>query len=571
MTGTFEVPVPQPGSTPKPSPAPKSSSVEKVGGEIILGTINRTTLRLPNPPVRPLIRNAQITLLKNRLARYPTYADYRRLAELSVKLGLFPEAVAAYRAEAGMYRRRGLINAALIEENKAARYETQLQLFEERFPTSGETKARFTGARLEPKVGRYVGAFIDRDERLREIVSGNNYQVHRRPREFARLIGKPHSTYFTYVAYGQSVPRAWLEMCKRDGVIPHIAWEPKSLHQVQDDKYLRGWAAALRAYNWPVFIRFAGEMNGFWTPYHGNPVLYRAKFRLVHQVLRRAAPRVATIWCVNSVPADTIANYYPGDDGCDWVGINLYSVPFYDNNPKRPALLDNPLALLEPVYKRYAARKPIAICEYAASHQAAADKVRRNDFAIEKMALLYGALPRLYPRVKMINWFDQNNLKYARAGRQLNNYSLTEQSAIANRYRTLVQAPDYLEQIPTEFLPDAARKAPPAQAAESSTLPQMHFPLQPAQRLPARARLSIWIKTYVARPRVFLASDGVLVFAAQGAGAHSLVVQNPAPSEYSGVGEKRVRNVVLTVYVYDDKNRFVQLQRLPVAFAAVRE
>jgi hypothetical protein len=121
----------------------------------------------------------------------------------------------------------------------------------------------------------------------------------------------------------------------------------------------------------------------------------------------------------------TFPLYYPGDDGCDWVGINLYSVAYYDNNPRRPAFQDNPLALIDPIYKMYAARKPIAICEYAASHMAAVDRKPRVGLAVEKMSLLYGALPRLYPRIKMIDWFNMNNLLNARPGRQLNNYSLT--------------------------------------------------------------------------------------------------------------------------------------------------
>ena len=569
VTGTFPIPT----STPSPQSIPK-----KPNSDIVLGTIARPVLRLPNPPIRPIVRDARIATLKNRIARFPAFTDYRRLAELYVQLGLFAEAAQTYRTEAALFRRKGLADAAIIEDNKAARYETQLQLFEQRAPTSNETKALFSQARLEPKVGRYVGAFIDRDERLHEIIRGNNFQAHRRPREFASLIGKNHSTYFTYVAYGQNVPMAWLEMCKRDGVIPHIAWEPKNLNQVQDDKYLKGWAKTLRDYDWPVFIRFAGEMNGFWTPYHGNPKLYREKFRLVHRVLRQA-PRVATIWCVNSIPSETIASYYPGDDGCDWVGINLYSVPFYDNNRKRPALLDNPLTLLESVYRRYAARKPIAICEYGASHQAALDKVLRTGFATEKLSILYGALPRFYPRIKMISWLDQNNLKHARAGRQLNNYSLTEHSVIARSYRSAVREADYLEQIPDEFLPKNKRKPRPSNDEEkadslagiSQEKPEMYFALRDGQKLASRARLSIWVKSYVSRPRVFLAVNGVLVYAAQGAGAHSFVLQNSTQPEYSGAAKTSRRNVVLTAYVYDDRNRFVQSQRVSVAFRSTLE
>jgi hypothetical protein len=295
----------------------------------------------------------------------------------------------------------------------------------------------------------------------------------------------------------------------------------------------------LRALDWPVFIRFAGEMNGDWTPYHGNSALYREKFRLVHRVLHRRAPKVATIWCVNSVPSDTIPDYYPGDDGCDWVGINLYSTPFYDNDRTRSAFLDSPLTLIDPIYKRYAARKPIAICEYGASHMASLDRKLRNDFAIDKMSQLYSALPRLYPRIKMISWFNSNNLRHARPGRQLNNYSLTEQPTILNAYRKLISSPYFL--------------GAPEEHDDEPPLPR---PLKAGQGTPEQARFSIWVKTYVPRPTVLVKVGEDIVYAGRQPGAHAVNVD---------LESLRAGRLPLTVYVYDDKGWFVSLKKIGVA------
>jgi hypothetical protein len=88
-----------------------------------------------------------------------------------------------------------------------------VQVFLERDTTVQEEKALYTGAPLEPKTGCYIGAFIDRDDRLRQVFAGDNWQWHRHPKEFAALVGKPHATYFTYVRYGQNFPRKWLAMC----------------------------------------------------------------------------------------------------------------------------------------------------------------------------------------------------------------------------------------------------------------------------------------------------------------------------------------------------------------------
>jgi len=553
VEGTFEVPTPKPTASPTPTALPSPP---------------KGVLRLPAAPTRRVVRDAQIDAIKNKLKRYPTSAGYRRLAERSLQLQMFPEAVLAFRAEAAIYHKKGLNDAALIVENKAARYETQLQLFGERAPTWGEWKKLHSKARLEPKIGIYIGAFIDRDDRLKEIFRGVNYQIHRHPQEFAQLVGKPHATHFTYVAYGNPAPRAWLEMCKREKVIPHIAWEPKNLKEVKDDKYLQDFAKALRDLDWPVFIRFAGEMNGFWTPYHKDPILYRAKFRLVHQVLHRHAPRVATIWCVNSVPSQTIPNYYPGDDGCDWVGVNFYNAPFYDNDPRRSALLDNPLSLLDPVYKRYAARKPIAICEYGASHMAAVDRKLRNEFAIEKMSLLYGALPLLYPRVKMINWFDSDNLKHAKAGRQLNNYSLTEQEKILAAYKKQIEKPYFLGEVPDHVLNGDKN---------STGLAVASFPIRGNEVMTASSQWNIWVKTYVARPKVFLAIGKKIIYAGQGNGAHSLDIARPqekrdakAASDSSSNSNKkpvaaRLQKTTLTAFVFDEENRFIHSLEIPIS------
>jgi len=525
-----------PPSTPIPLPTrsvPATPQWQKT--PVSLPRINdayQLPLRLPGPAIKTIASDARLAQIKAKLNKWPTSAAYRQLAEQHVRLGNYAEAARAYHAEAGIYRRKGLLNAALVEERKAARYDTTTGLFVDRDLVSKEVDALYSGAPLEPIVGCYIGAFIDRDEQLKQTYFDENWQTHRRPQEFTRHIGKPHASYFMYLRYGQKFPRKWIQNLKAANAIPHIAWEPRSLHSVQNNAYLHNFAKACRAMDWPIFIRFAGEMNGDWTPYHGNPKPYREKFRLVHRVLHKYAPRIATIWCVNSVPVQNIQQYYPGDDGCDWVGVNVYSVPYYDNDRRRPAFRDNVLSLIDPVYNLYARKKPIAICEYAASHMAAVDRVRRNDFAIDQLLMLYGALPRFYPRIKMIGWFSMNNLRYARTGRQLNNYNLTEQPAILENYRRAVSSAYFLG----------------APERLSNPRPQVPRPIASSQRLHGATRFSSWVKTYVSRPKVYFAIDSEIIYASSRPGVHmvDLDLNGVAP------GDRK-----LTLYVYDDRGRFV--------------
>jgi hypothetical protein len=493
-------------------------------------------LTFPGPTKRAAASHPRIVELKQKNEKFPTYAAYREMAEIYLKLGQFAEAAQCLRTEAAMYRQKGLTDAAILQETRAARYETDVRFFLERPLSPGELQKQHTKALNEPPVGAYIGAFIDRDDQLAETWMDENWQTHRRPQHFAQKVGKPHASYFMYLGYGQKVPLKWLQECKEAGAIPHLAWEPKKLTDVKDDEYLREFAKACGELKWPIFLRYASEMNGKWTPYNGNPSLYREKFRLVHRVFKQYAPQVATVWCVNSVPREGIPAYYPGDDACDWVGINVYSVPFYDNNPKNPAFLDSPLALVDPIYKLFKDKKPMAICEYAASQMAAVDKVKRPEFAIEKMSILYSALPRLYPRIKMINWFNMNTMKHAAPGRQLNNYSLTEDARVLKAYRSNIDTPYYIGNTRRgdEFNYDVPLAVP--------------RPVALGQSVNGVANFSVWVKSYVPQPKVYVAVGGKVLHAAAQPGAQNFSIDTskiaPGPQK-------------LTAYIFDDKNRFV--------------
>ena len=472
----------------------------------------------------------EIATIKSKLAKFPTFSNWHRLAEIYESAGMYADAAKALRAEAAMYRAKGLADAAQIRDGEAAQLSTDVRLFRMRTATPGETKSLYSRAPLEPILGCYIGAFIDRDDALTEKYFDENWQEHRSSPQFERLAGK-HASYFMYVRYGQKFPKKWAETLKRQGAIPHIAWEPKSLKDVRDDSYLKSWGAAIRALDWPVFIRFAGEMNGDWTPYHGNPALYRQKFALVHNTLHRAAPRVATIWCVNSVPLGNIESYYPGDANCDWVGINVYSVPFFDNDPKRPAFAISPQTLIDPIYKKYAARKPIAICEFAASFQSRVDNKPRIDLAQNKMAQLYSALPLLYPRVKMINWFSMDTVRHARPGRKLNNYRLTQHREILNLYRSLAATNHFRKE--RERLAEAQ--------------PEIARPLGSKETFEGSAKLVLWVQTYLARPKVYARLNNQIIYAQNRPGAHNL---NLDLTNLKG-------NQKLEIFIYDNQNKLV--------------
>ncbi|MDF2440131.1 MAG: hypothetical protein JWN98_1115 [Abditibacteriota bacterium] len=525
-----EAPIESPSLSPIASPSPLGSSLVSPLSDA--SPLSDLPLRFPAPGSAPQLPHSRIAALKGKISRARILAAYRELAEIYVVHGQYALAAQTYREEAAEYRRKGLMDAAIIEELKAARYDPKTQLFLERAATQRELDSLYSGAPAEPFTGCYISAFIDRDPKLSQTFFDENFQLHRTPEEWERVSGKPHGSLWMYLAYGQKFPRAWIARLKAAGVVPHIAWEPKSLAQVRNDAYLRSFAQACREMDWPIMIRFASEMNGRWTPYHGNPKLYREKFALVHKVLHRFAPRVATIWCVNNPPLGNAHDYYPGDNNCDWVGVNFYSVPYYENKRNRPAFEDSPLALLDPIYKRYAARKPIAICEFAASHRAAIDNRLRNDFAIQKMSILYGALPRLYPRVKMVGWFNMNTLRLGLPGKTLNDYTLTDQRAVLNTYRRIVASPYFLGRFQTLGDPR----------------PPLPRPLIAGTTVRGIARFSVWSNFQLSGAQTYFQFGPKIVYASARPGAHEINLD---------LARGPFGRQIVTASVYDARDRLV--------------
>jgi hypothetical protein len=192
-----------------------------------------------------------------------------------------------------------------------------------------------------------------------------------------------------------------------------------------------------------MFLRFASEMNGDWTPYHSDPDAYKFAFRHVAKVMHQEAPNVAMVWCPNEIPEAPIDKYYPGVDAVDWVGVNFYAEIYNNADRSRGAEWRWPTDQIDYVYRKYSDRHPIMVGEWAATHRSTVDNRDRPDFAERKIQQFYRTIPLLYPRMKAVNWLSFNALNYAQGDRQLNNYSLYDNPAVAQAYRLAVTTDDY--------------------------------------------------------------------------------------------------------------------------------
>ena len=131
------------------------------------------------------------------------------------------------------------------------------------------------------------------------------------------------------------------------GSQPMLTWEPwdytgganqpaYALARIIDgthDAHLRRWAAQIKAWDKPLLLRFAHEMNGNWNSWsegsNGNlPGEYVAAYRHVHDIFSSVgASNVTWVWSPNVVYSNSppLAPYYPGDAYVDRVALDGYN------------------------------------------------------------------------------------------------------------------------------------------------------------------------------------------------------------------------------------------------------
>jgi hypothetical protein len=353
------------------------------------------------------------------MPKFHSAAAARVWGEQQEKLGNYQDASIAYDYEAAIRQQTGDSQGAEVERRRSRRLNTDVLLG---YPST-ETPIPSNLAKYEPQRGCYIG--------VRDDFEGKYWgQENANAEDFARRIDHPVAVALDYDEYGRPFPFNWAVREADRGRAVQIAWEPDHIADVKDDEYLNTYAEDAGRSQAPVFLRFGGEMNGDWTPWGKDPGAFVRAFRIVHDVMARHAPNVVMVWAPNAIPTDNLDEYYPGDAYVDWVGISLYMVRYYDDNLKHPAWQDNPAGYIEPFYKKYANRKPLCIVESGISRRSHAENRDADLFAADRVQDLLDAIKIRYPRVKMVCFFDRNNLNRAEEGNHQNDFSFPDGSRV---------------------------------------------------------------------------------------------------------------------------------------------
>lgn len=155
------------------------------------------------------------------------------------------------------------------------------------------------------------------------------------------------ATWYESWSWKRSFPVAEADRLRLWGVTPQVTWEPwdPALGNTQPkytltriiagdfDAYIRSWAAAIKAWGFPLRLRFAHEMNGTWYPWcegvNGNqPYDYVKAWWHVRGIFDTLGVSNARwIWCPQApYPGlPPLARMFPGDGGVDEVALDGYN------------------------------------------------------------------------------------------------------------------------------------------------------------------------------------------------------------------------------------------------------
>jgi hypothetical protein len=207
------------------------------------------------------------------------------------------------------------------------------------------------------------------------------------------------------------------------GMLPIVSWEPwdytlrgraassgdqpayrlSAIIGGTYDAYIRSWATGIAALPFPVVIRFAHEMNGFWYPWceqsNGNrPGDYVKAWRHVHDIFRDAgAKNVTWLWSPNvTYPgAAPLKNLYPGNAYVDWIGLSGY----YGTAGRESYISFNQIFTGTLAQLKKFTRKPIIVTETGATN-ATGQQVR---WIVQMFAQL-----AQHPQIIGVIWFESN-------------------------------------------------------------------------------------------------------------------------------------------------------------------
>jgi hypothetical protein len=168
------------------------------------------------------------------------------------------------------------------------------------------------------------------------------------------------------------------------------------------DSYFESWAQAVTRYGYPLFFRWAWEMNGNWFKWGRDaikaPSEYVKAWRRIHDIASSAhATNITWVWCPNveASVGPLLGELYPGDAYVNWTcldGYNKAQAQFVD-------LFQNSYSAIT---SSVAPSKPVMIGETATVN--GVGHFSQGAWIREALS----SLSSTFPKIKAFVWFNWN-------------------------------------------------------------------------------------------------------------------------------------------------------------------
>lgn len=330
--------------------------------------------------------------------------------------------------------------------------------------------------------------------------------------EFASAVKhQPNVLEFSVGWWDRKFDRRVFDSVAERGIMPMVAWEPwdyrkeakedklrgqqpeYALSHIIDggfDDYVRQWAQGIKDLGYPVALRFAHEMNGYWYPWceqaNGNQKgQYVQAWKHVHDIFQQVgATRVAWVWSpnVDYENATTLSTLYPGDDYVDWLGLSgYYGTTGVEKYKSFDQIFGPTIAQL-----RGFSQKPVVITETAATDT--------SGLKAQWITEMFSQLPQ-HPDIIGVIWYES---------RKEVDWRVSVSSAASEAFAAGVSAPRYstawtVHSEPLKAVPPPA----PAPAADPPAAP----PVAPSPSATTKPPVKRPTPT-ATRPKSTPASDG---------------------------------------------------------------
>lgn len=351
----------------------------------------------------------------------------------------YNQAVKYYEMSAAYWEKTAHPDWGVQGLNRSKEIKTDIELYVEKPIELGYTLGKY-----EPFSGVYLGLYTA------GVLESQSYGE----MDFSKVkasYNKNHAMYLTYKNWSknglEAFPTSYAQRIKDQGSALQIALQPTGgLDVVKDTEAIREFARQAQAMDMPIFIRFAGEMNGEWVPwYDSTGKKYIEKFRLIHDIFEKEAPNVAMVWAPNFYPYWNSETFYPGDNYVDWVGISLYTAAL--SSTAKEQLGTSPITYMKEYYDRYS-RKPMMVVEGAISHYSYRNSKDYTTWAITQLHNMYSYMPKMFPKLKAITYFNLDKKSTQVLGdNENNNFDIGKNAEYLAAYKKIISGNFYYDSL----------------------------------------------------------------------------------------------------------------------------